>query len=78
MEEKERSRRQVDMEGDGGRQRAVSYSSPGREGGREGSADFSEDENLPLPHGLFSSLFFSTHFLLDQHSFSFYSLWQLS
>lgn len=37
-----------------------SYSS----GGREGSADFSEDENLPLPHGLFSSLFFFFLFFL--------------
>lgn len=32
-----------------------------REREREGSADFSKDENLPLPHGLFSSLdFFSS------------------
>lgn len=29
-----------------------------REREREGSADFSKDENLPLPHGLFSSLDF--------------------
>lgn len=37
---------------------------------REGSADFSKDENLPLPHGLFSSLDF--FFLLTSPSLSFH------
>lgn len=45
------------MEGDG-RKREKEMDATAVEGGREGSADFSEDENLPLPHGLFSSLFF--------------------
>lgn len=42
------------------------------EGRREGSADSSEDENLPPPHGLFSSPFF--FFLLAPCSFGFHPL----